>query len=603
MMLLLAYNVCLLVIVALTAPIWLVALLLKPKFRAGFWQKCGVWSPILKRRVELLTKEKDQQVLWLHVVSVGELNAASALIETLARRNITVVISTTTATGQALAKKRFPSNVVFYFPFDLPWLIRRTLKAMKVKAVVVLETEIWPNMAWTCKRQKIPLIMMNGRMAKRAMERYERFKWFFKSILSCYTVLAMQSELDANRMRRLSGKTSRLITMGNLKFDSALSRQVSDETLGMLKTLLSLPAYVTPEPKSDAIATSVTPTVYDDDLSITPTSEALDDTANSDEAQEETRSDGRIKAMTVVLASSHSGEEKAFIEMIQRLRKHRPIVAIIAPRHPERFGEVAQLLTDMLGWDGFCKRSALSTRRVRPENVQTVLLDAMGELFSVFHCADLAIVGGSFGTTGGHNPLEPIQAKIPVLFGPSMFHFDSVASVVLMDKAAIQVASMDEALIPVKTLLDDKALYQQTVANGQRVLTQYAGVVQKAVDIIDIVLKTGKFQPKADPYDPNNPENFREDHTQSATPAPVASGPEAKKIRRLVSRVPEPVPTSSEQPPSVEPIIESAVEIATPVPTDVLPEAEPVNLKRKLRIRPLASIEDDNPKDGGDSPV
>jgi len=381
------------------------------KARIGFFQKLGCLLESFQQKLNALPLENR---LWLHAVSVGELNAAQPLIQALGQQ-YSLVLSTTTQTGQNLAKQRYPDLPVFYFPFDLPWVIGPILNQIQPAKILILETEIWPCFLGIAHQRHIPVYMINGRLSERSFRSYHRFRWFFKPILSKYTRLLMQSETDGKRMIALGAPPDKVLSVGNMKFDYTPIESVKN---------LKQEFHWQPEDK------------------------------------------------ILVFASTHAGEDELFIELGQ---KFPTLKIILAPRHPERVPEVSALLT---------KAGIDFTYRTHLKPSSWILLDTIGELRDVFAMSTLAVMGGSFVPSGGHNPLEPIQAGIPVIFGPHMQNFQDVARLVLADGAGFQAQSIKEAESQIKHLLTDNEAYRHTIHQGQQLLAANRGTTEKIIQLI-----------------------------------------------------------------------------------------------------------------------
>lgn len=426
----LLYNVFLVVAAVVLSPLLAVWLLMVPKTRAGFWEKLGKRSPTFESRLAALPESNR---IWLHAVSVGELNAARPLIRALKAKGYPLIISTTTATGNALAHKTYPELPIFYFPFDFPWVIEATLHRLNPAVLVILETEIWPNLLHRASQNRVPVLLVNGRLSSRSFTGYHRFKWFFGWVLTQYTALLMQSAADAQRIRQLGVDEAKVSAPGNLKFD--LMPVDSTDQQAQLAALFQFPA----------------------------------------------------KAPVLVFASTHKGEDEIFIRMFDALRLDFPdLRAVLAPRHPER---VLQVVT-MLNAHGahFTQRSQLRPEAPNHPETPVILLDTIGELNAVFALATVACMGGTFVEWGGHNPLEPINAGIPVVFGPSMENFEDVAHRVLEAHAGFQVQSAHDAEQQIRELLTRPEYYTHIVRNGQRLMAENRGVTQTLVSHIEACL-------------------------------------------------------------------------------------------------------------------
>ena len=393
--------------VALT-PYWLVQGLRHGKYLSNLGERLGFSYPSLKQVPNL------QGAILLHAVSVGEVLSGIALArrlkETYPDRRL--VVSTTTITGQALARERMPfADAIIYFPLDWTFAVKRAVDAVQPGLIVILETEIWPNFLRHARRRNIPVIIASGRISDRSFTRYKKYlsafgffvRPFLKRILADPTVFLMQSEMDAQRIRYLGAPAERVRASGNLKYD------------------LDLPA----------------------------------PTAVSDWLETEARRAGR--SPIIVAGSVVATEEPLALIAFGTLQGEYPnALLVLAPRKPECFDAAADFIHESRR--KFLRRSHLPIRTTPngtgsasapavtiPADVTVLLLDTIGELASLYRCADGVFVGGSLVESGGHNILEPAAfAKIPV-FGPSMENFAEMASRFVSANAAVQVESPEDA--------------------------------------------------------------------------------------------------------------------------------------------------------------
>jgi 3-deoxy-D-manno-octulosonic-acid transferase len=426
------YNLVLFTLIVLLSPLWLFWMACTPKIRAGFGEKLGHYRPEFV--AQLIHHLPIDNRIWLHAVSVGELNAARPLIDALLEKGFPVMISNTTATGHALARKTYPTLPVFYFPLDLPGVLEKSLKLLKPKLLVVLETEIWPNLMVHCRRHRVPVLLVNGRLSQRSYKGYATLSWFFKWVLNHFTGLMMQSQADAKRIIALGTQPGKVSVGGNLKFD--MPALDNTEQVAMLSELFAFPKH----------------------------------------------------APVLVFASTHKGEDELFIKMFEDLHLDFPdLRAVIAPRHPERFTNVATLL--MGRGTHFVRRSQLT--EVSPNTAQNpvIILDSIGELNAVFRLGTVACMGGTFVDWGGHNPLEPINAQIPVVFGLSMENFQVVADRVLEAHAGFQAKTIHEAEQQIRELLTRPEYYDHIVRNGQKLMAENRGVAESMATKIEAMLQ------------------------------------------------------------------------------------------------------------------
>jgi 3-deoxy-D-manno-octulosonic-acid transferase len=362
----------------------------------------------------------NEPVIWVHAVSVGEVLAARRLIEELAAHapGWRVVVSTTTRTGQKIASERFGEDRVFYFPLDFAFALRAWLRALRPRMVVLLETEFWPRLLSECRRAGIPVAVVNARISDRSWPRYQRLRFLWKRLLNSFALVLAQSQLDAERLTALGASNVRV--GGNLKFGIRVDK----------------PAAVT---------------------------EAL-------------RKNLPAGVKVVVCGSTLEGEESLLLRSLPP-----DAVAILAPRHPERFNAVEKLLT---------QRKPLHLLRSRwmespsPIAAGTVfLLDSIGELGSVYSLADLAVVGGGFLSPGGHNPLEPAQFGVPVVMGA---HYENFRGIVdrLSNANAIAVVDLHELQDTLHRLLTDDRAAHEMGERARRAFESEAGATETAVEAL-----------------------------------------------------------------------------------------------------------------------
>ncbi len=385
-----------------------------------------------------------KQVVWLHCVSVGETQAARSLARALVAEypDYCLVVSTTTVTGQQVARTIFADEAafVFYFPIDLAWVVRRVLRALQPSAVLIMETELWPRLLSECRARAIPVALLNGRISEKSFRRYRKIRPFMRRMLSDLTLALMQSEKDAARIRELGLSDDRIALPGNLKFDSA--ETAIDET-------------VTTELRSRF---------------------GFDDTRP-----------------LIVAASTHAPEERILIEALKQMKHSDPgsrARLLIAPRHPERFAEVASLLEDSgLTWS---RRS--SEHNERDEACDVVLLDTIGELRAVYSLAQIVFVGGSIAPHGGHNMLEPAVTGACVVAGPHTGNFAAITRALLDEDALIQLPESPASDTPAQLAACFTELLSHDVRRGEigvrarEVCRQNTGATERTIQMLSPIL-------------------------------------------------------------------------------------------------------------------
>jgi 3-deoxy-D-manno-octulosonic-acid transferase len=419
------YNLALSAVLLSGSPWWLFRLITTQKYREGFWARLGRCGP--------LKGVNGRPLIWIHAVSVGEVLAVSRLVKTLdaVLPEYFVAISTTTQTGQKLARERFGSNRVFYAPLDLPWATSNWLEFLKPRMMILAETEFWPNWLHGCFRRDIPVVVVNARISDRSWPRYRRLRGLWKPFLSKLTAVLAQSGMDADRLKAIGCRQDAVSVAGNLKFDVRAAW--------------------------DAEATTL----------LTEKSAGL---------------------RFIVAGSTLDGEEQQILSAWPALLRVDPNLAmVIAPRHSERFSYVADLVSES-GYPNR-RRSAIGQKNLLPGEV--ILLDSIGELASVYSLASVAFVGGSLVPAGGHNPLEPAQFGVPTLIGEHYANFTAIVDA-LRDAGAIVIVKPTELEGVLIELIADRARATEIGKRAQDTFEKEAGATVRAVAEIRKVLENGK---------------------------------------------------------------------------------------------------------------
>jgi 3-deoxy-D-manno-octulosonic-acid transferase len=437
-MILFFYNLALLAALVAGSPWWLFRMATTQKYREGLLDRLGVVSPQLCKTQDAAGHKRP--VLWVHAVSVGEVLAVSRLVKTLdaALPEYLIAVSTTTRTGQALARERFGADRVFYCPLDLPWAVHATLNALQPQLLILAETEFWPNLLSGCFRRGIPVAVVNARISDRSWPRYRRLRRIWKPFLSRLSRVLAQSQTDADRLKAIGCQPERVTVAGNLKFDVRAAEEA--EATRLLKELAS-------------------------------------------------------GLRLIVAGSTLDGEEAALLDAWPRLLEADPKLAmVLAPRHPERFGAVAALLQKSgVSW---AKRSDWPAAESHPglkdgskslNPGQIVLLDTIGELASVYSLAAVAFVGGSLVPAGGHNPLEPAQFGVPIVTGPHFFNFRAITEDLLAHQALCICAS-EELAAALIGLLEDPGAAKAMGDRARQVFASQAGATGRCVEAIQDLL-------------------------------------------------------------------------------------------------------------------
>ncbi len=406
------------------------------KYASGFKQRFGFLPAF---------DAKGKKVVWLHCVSVGEANAARVLTAKIKGRfpGYSLVVSTTTKTGQAVAKEAFGSvaDLVFYFPFDWRNTVRRALRRIRPSVVLVMETEIWFNFFREAYKSGARVAIVNGRLSERSFNRYTKIKRFMKRVLNYLELALMQDKADATRMMALGARGSKVRVTGNLKFDHDLG----DEESALIAELR-------------------------DRFAIT------------------------ADAPVIIAASTHSPEEKWIIEAFREIWRsssgHLPRL-MIAPRHPERFGEVAEVIKE----SGFAwvRRSEKSSGR--DHTAEVILLDSIGELRAAYPLAEIVFVGGSLIPHGGQSIFEPAAAGRAIITGPYTTNFAAAVAEFLSKDALVQLAETTDKNVSTKLAEELRSLLADTgrrTALGQKALaamTANRGAVNKTLEYLAPLLE------------------------------------------------------------------------------------------------------------------
>jgi 3-deoxy-D-manno-octulosonic-acid transferase len=415
---------------AVGAPWWLWKMATTGKYRAGLAERLGR----VPRR--LFSGGDSRRVIWLHAVSVGEVIAISGLVRELQAEaaGCRVVVSTTTRTGQQVARERFGSENVFYYPLDFALAVRAYLRRLRPQVLVLAETEFWPRMLRECRKAGVPVAVVNARISDRSYPRYLRLRRLWRRILRGVAMALAQSDQDAARLIAIGVPADRVRLGGNLKYDvRANAASPFAASLGS-----ALPG----------------------------------------------------SAKMLVCGSTLDGEEELLIRAWPSWVAVEPeLRMVIAPRHPERFAAVAALIERSgIRWS---RRSVWQARgEVAVEPGSILLLDSIGELAAVYSLASVAFVGGSLVAAGGHNPLEPAQFGVPILMGP---HYENFREMVekLRARDAIRIVDAAELGPSLLQLLHDEAEARAMGARAQAVFLAEAGATSRAVEAIVALLERG----------------------------------------------------------------------------------------------------------------
>jgi 3-deoxy-D-manno-octulosonic-acid transferase len=423
------YNILFIFFFVATFPYYFVRMSRRGNWVEGCLQRFGIYDTKLKQALT------NRQVIWLHAVSVGEVNVCTQLIRALEPRlpNAKLVVSTTTTTGMGELKKKLPTHVSkIYYPIDRKKYVARALASIKPGAVVLVEAEIWPNFIWRARNLHIPLFLVNARLSDRSYRGYKRFAFLFRQLFAVFTGVGAQSEADAAKLRELGCRPEAIQVVGSLKFDAAKLAE---------RRQLNVPAMLR-------------------QLGVPPNAQLL------------------------VGGSTHAGEEGLLAEIYLRLRERFPdLFLVLVPRHFERSREVGRELSAC--GVRFAYRSEITgqTQR-RNAELQCLLVNTTGELRLFYEHATVIFVGKSLTAQGGQNPIEPGALGKAMVFGPNMQNFaDAVASFVAHD-GAVQVRDAVELEAALAQLLSDEERRGQLGRNALKVVRENLGAIERTVDLI-----------------------------------------------------------------------------------------------------------------------
>ena len=413
------YNIVTIAAAVVLLPVILVALAVVPKFRAGIFTKLGFYD---------IKLDHNKQTIFFHAVSVGEVNAVEQLIKSTRQAfpEANIVLSTTTKTGQEIAHKKLEKTVdaITYFPFDFFFSVNAFLNSVKPDKIIIAETEIWPDFVYLAKRRNIPVYIVNGRLSPHSYNGYKKFSFFFKPVLAQYKGIFMQTQGDVERILNVGADPEITKFMGNLKFD-------------------------------------------------------IKPTMNAQQITELANSIKLNGARLIVAASTHKGEDEIVLGAFKTLKSEFPdIKLLLAPRHPERYEKVTQLLEET--GMAFGKRSQGDTF----ENNDIIMLDTMGELMKMFSISHLAFIGGSFSNTGGHNPLEANIWGKPVVSGECLFNFKDIYAYLTQTNAAKLSSSEQELTEDMKKLLSDSDFYKKACEDTHKIFDENSGAVEFVINVL-----------------------------------------------------------------------------------------------------------------------
>ncbi len=425
----LIYNILFTIFFCLSAPFYFLKMWRRGNWRPGFGERFGWFSSKVKQAMT------NRHVLWIHAVSVGEVNIATQLIAGLQFRlpNLKIVVSTTTSTGMGELHKKLPSHIQkIYYPIDRRACVKRAIMAIHPEAIVLVEAEIWPNFLWAAADLGIPTFLINARLSERSFRGYKRFGFLFRPLFAGFSGVGCQNEADAERLRRLGCAPEAIRVVGNLKYDAAKL----DE-----RRVLDVPRLLA-------------------QLGVT---------------------DG---APVLLGGSTHAGEEAVLAQVFVRLRKRFPnLFLVVVPRHFER-GKEAGRDIEAHGVRFAYRKEITPQTQFKPGELDCLLVNTTGELKHFYEHASVIFVGKSLTAEGGQNPIEPGVLGKPMVFGPNMQNFEAIARAFVEKRGALQVRDADELESALALLLSDRGQAAALGLNALKVVRENLGAIEKTVEMI-----------------------------------------------------------------------------------------------------------------------
>lgn len=406
----------------------------RSKYRQRLGQRLGLG---LRARLQSIKQTSDQDpTFWIHALSVGEVTSAVPLVRGLRQQfpQARLVFSTTTRAGAEVAAKLMAPWVdsLIAAPLDLGPVVPFFLHTIRPDCFIQVETDFWPHWLLCLRQQRIPTMLVNGRISARSLARYQRLPCLFRPMFACFNLLAMQTDNDARNLRSLGIAPEHITTLGNLKFDSHSAEANTD-----------LPMSKEERKSSYGFAAN---------------------------------------APLWICGSTHPGEEAILFTVFGRLRQYSPsLQLLLAPRNIERSDEIMTLAASQ---GLVCRRRTIDKQSPGP----LLVLDTIGELASCYALADMVFVGGSLVACGGHNPLEPAAAAVPVLFGPHMEDFSEIAQELIDDGGAWQVAGVNELEQRLGQLLADAEVARTMGERAATSVAAHRGVVANHLRMIEQLL-------------------------------------------------------------------------------------------------------------------
>lgn len=404
---------------AVLLPVFIARLWWRGRVNPGYRQRIG-------ERFGRLPHRPAPHGLWVHAVSVGETLAAAPYVKALQQRfpDLPVIVTTTTPTGSEQVQRLFGGGVFhMYLPYDMPWFWRSFLKALNPGLLVVMETELWPNLMAACEGRNLPVLLANARMSEKSARGYQKFSALTQPMLQRLSLVAAQNSIDGDRFIQLGLSANKLEVTGSVKFD------------------------------------------------VTPADNTL-------EQGEQLRQQWGAERLVLALASSHADEDEQLLDIFRQLQQTVPeLLLLLIPRHPERFDAVANAAKS----HGF--RVQRRSQGSASDQTEVYVADTMGEMLQLLAASDLVLMGGSLIQHGGHNPIEPAALGKATLIGPNYMNFTAIVET-LEQASALRILNDEQSLAEqLKPYLCDQELRLQMGMAGEKTVAENRGAVQRLVEI------------------------------------------------------------------------------------------------------------------------
>jgi 3-deoxy-D-manno-octulosonic-acid transferase len=423
------YNILFTIFFALASPYYFRRMRRRGNWRRGFRERFARYDSNLKQALT------NRQVIWIHAVSVGEVNLCTQLIHALEFRlpNIKFVVSTTTTTGMAELRRRLPTHISrIYYPIDRRTFAGRALAVINPVAIVLVEAEIWPNFLWRARDLNVPVFLANARLSDRSFRGYKRFGFLFRPLFASFAGVGCQNEEDAARLRAVGCRPEAVHVVGNLKFDAAKL----DE-----RRTLDVPALLR-------------------QLGVPP------------------------DAPILVGGSTHDGEEAILAEIAQRLRVRFPkLFLVLVPRHFERGNEVGRQLRER-GVTFVYRNLIGANTQLADGEIECLVVNTTGELRFFYEHATAVFIGKSLTAAGGQNPIEPAALGKAMVFGPNMQNFAGITRNFIAEDGVVQVGDSEALEKAIAGLLADENRRAELGRNAQRVVRENLGAIDRTVEMI-----------------------------------------------------------------------------------------------------------------------